>query len=131
MGKDKTSKSTSAAKQRPPAASQADPLVQTAPQWPSFRPALPVADLDPTPPTPALRDKILLVRTFWPSSLCRDYVSFLRGLPLITTPGRPKRGEAVRVNDRFQIDDADFAKRLWLNTGLKEVVLNDSFKDLW
>ena len=29
----------------------------------------------------------------------------------------------MRVNDRFQIDDPGFANRLWLETGLKELVL--------
>ena len=52
-------------------------------------------------------------------------MSFLSTLPLVTTPGKPKKGEAVRVNDRFQIDDAAFADRLWSETGLKDLVLNN------
>ena len=40
----------------------------------------------------------------------------------MTTPGKPKRGEAVRVNDRFQCDDADFAEHLWSGTALKDIV---------
>ena len=40
----------------------------------------------------------------------------------MTTPSRPKKGDAVRVNDRFQIEDASFAKDLWERTGLAELV---------
>lgn len=41
----------------------------------------------------------------------------------MTTPKRPKRDEAVRVNDRFQIEDAGFAERLWSESALRELVL--------
>ena len=44
----------------------------------------------------------------------------------MTTPGKPKKGDAVRVNDRFQINDEEFARRLWEETGLKGLVLGDS-----
>jgi hypothetical protein len=57
------------------------------------------------------------------AKLCKDYVSFLSSLPLVTTPGKPKKGDAVRVNDRFQIDDPDFAERLWSQTALKNLIL--------
>lgn len=88
--------------------------------WPPLRPLFPAAlELDPTLP-----GQIVSVRNFWPAKLCKDYVSFLRTLPLTTTPGKPKRGDAVRVNDRFQIDDPAFAERLWSETGLKTLVLN-------
>ncbi|KAK8122281.1 hypothetical protein PG984_010951 [Apiospora sp. TS-2023a] len=102
-----------------------------APKWPAFKPALPVTSLSLEEAHPAFRDKILLVRNFFPKSLCRDYVTYLRGLPFVTTPGRPKRGEAVRVNDRFQIDDLQFAQRLWLETGLKDLLLDDSVSSTW
>lgn len=49
-------------------------------------------------------------------------MAFLKGLPLVTTPGVPKKGDAVRVNDRFQVMDEGFANRLWLETGLKELI---------
>lgn len=102
-----------------------------APKWPAFKPALPVTSLSLEEVHPAFRDKILLVRNFFPKSLCRDYVTYLRGLPFVTTPGRPKRGEAVRVNDRYQIDDLQFAQRLWLETGLKDLLLDDSVSSTW
>lgn len=58
-------------------------------------------------------------------------MSFLRSLPLTTTPGKPKRGDAVRVNDRFQVQDQAFANRLWLETGLRDSLLRDEYKGLW
>jgi hypothetical protein len=44
---------------------------------------------------------------------------------LVTTPGKPKNGDAVRVNDRFQVVDEGFARRLWEETGLKGLILGD------
>ncbi|KAI0125076.1 hypothetical protein BJ170DRAFT_486967 [Xylariales sp. AK1849] len=109
------------------------PAVATAqrPNWPPFKPALPVTNLSLEAAGPGSEDKVLLSRNFFPKSLCRDYVSFLQSLPLTTTPGRPKRGEAARFNDRYQIDDSYFAQRIWLETGLKDLVLSDSVKHLW
>jgi hypothetical protein len=104
--------------------------VVSPPDWPQFKPPLPVVDLLPElhPATP----RIATIASFFPKSLCRDYVTFLKALPLQTTPGKPKRGEAVRVNDRFQIDDAAFANRLWESTGLKEALTeNPDVMNLW
>ncbi len=116
------------------AAQPAAPPPPAAPSWPAFKPPLPVADLAPVPHE-ASPDKIVLVRNFWPRSLCRNYVAFLQSLPLVTTPGRPRRGEAVRVNDRFQIDDAAFADRLWTETGLHEALTSEDcsedVRSLW
>jgi hypothetical protein len=69
--------------------------------------------------------QIILIRSFWTSKLCKDYVSFLKTLPLVTTPGRPKKGDAVRVNDRFQVIDEAFAARLWQETGLRGLILGE------
>ena len=55
--------------------------------------------------------------------MCKNYVQFLKGLPLTTTPGKPKKGDALRFNDRFQVQDEVFANRLWIETGLRELVL--------
>ncbi|KFY51118.1 hypothetical protein V496_08919 [Pseudogymnoascus sp. VKM F-4515 (FW-2607)] len=89
------------------------------PNWPPFKPLLPASDLYLEP---IVDSQIIVARNFWTSTLCKDYVSFLRSLPLVTTPGKPKKGDAVRVNDRFQITDPAFANRLWLETGLRELV---------
>lgn len=42
---------------------------------------------------------------------------------MTTTPGKPKKGDALRFNDRFQVQDEGFANRLWLETGLRELVM--------
>ncbi|ORY60517.1 uncharacterized protein BCR38DRAFT_348766 [Pseudomassariella vexata] len=131
MAKVKYSKSKTTAKKLQSTFTNTTTAAATPPNWPPFKPALPIAALDLQPPVPGYADKILVAHNFFPKSLCRDYVTFLNTLPLITTPGRPKRGEAVRVNDRYQIDDARFAQRLWLETGLKGLVLDDSVKHLW
>ncbi|RSM03202.1 hypothetical protein CEP52_007536 [Fusarium oligoseptatum] len=107
----------------PPPAPPAIPL------WPVFKPPLPIVDLSPEPHP--LTSKVVLIPSFFPRSLCRDYVAFLKTLPLQTTPGRPKRGEAVRVNDRFQVDSPDFARRLWEETGLKDVLLEGDVDEQW
>ncbi|KAK4124955.1 hypothetical protein N657DRAFT_570668 [Parathielavia appendiculata] len=124
MAKDKRSKAPAP----PPSSATPSTNKATPPSWPPFKPSLPVVELALEPVVP---DKVVVLRSFFPRSLCRDYVSFLRDLPLATTPGKPKRGEAMRVNDRFQIDDASFAHRLWTETGLKEAVTGKDVAHLW
>jgi hypothetical protein len=111
-----TPKSTTAQKQQPP------------PDWPALSPLIPVGSLTLETPLP---NQILTISSLWTSTLCAKYVDFLRTLPLATTPGVPKKGDAVRVNDRFQIDDAGFAQRLWSETGLSEVVGGVEDKKIW
>ncbi|OIW30852.1 hypothetical protein CONLIGDRAFT_594858 [Coniochaeta ligniaria NRRL 30616] len=123
MAKTKTAKPV---KNKPTEAANVAPSAP--PNWPAFKPPLPVIDLVLETLVEA---KVVLFRNFWPRNLCNDYVAFLKTLPLTTTPGKPKRGEAVRVNDRFQINDPTFASRLWLETGLKEAVLDDSVASSW
>jgi hypothetical protein len=89
------------------------------PDWPAFTPLVPEADLALHEVLPA---QIVTIPNFWTATLCKTYVSFLSSLPLTTTPGKPKKGDAVRVNDRFQIDDPSFAERLWTQTSLKALV---------
>ncbi|KAK2765838.1 hypothetical protein FQN53_006780 [Emmonsiellopsis sp. PD_33] len=103
---------------------------QQPPNWPPLKPLIPPTDL--TLDT-VLSDQILIIRNLFTSTLCKNYISFLSSLPLVTTPGRPKKGEAVRVNDRFQVDDAVFAERLWRETGLKGLVEGRAAeeKELW
>lgn len=99
-------------------ASQGAPAVK--PVWPPFE-HLPYEDAERTI-THRWPGQIVTIDNFWSPSLCKKYVSFLSGLPLVTTPGKPKKDEAVRINDRFQVDDATFAERLWSETGLREIV---------
>ena len=101
-----TSTSAQTAKQQPP-------------NWPPFSHLIPTSDLSLNELVPG---QIVTIPNFWPVKLCKDYVSFLSSLTFTTTPGKPKKGEAVRVNDRFQIDDPAFAERLWSSTALKDLV---------
>ena len=90
-----------------------------APDWPALQPLVPTTDLVLET---LLEDQILLIRNLFTSTLCKKYVSFLSSLPLITTPAKPKEGEAIRLNDRIQFDDPAFAEQLWSSTGLKSIV---------
>lgn len=112
------SKSTKQAKQDPKTSTAVQQ--QTPPNWPPLQPLLPADSLTLETVLPS---QILTISNLWTSTLCAKYIAFLRSLPLATTPGVPKKGDAVRVNDRFQIEDAGFANRLWSETGLKELVL--------
>ena len=89
------------------------------PNWPPLKPLLPTSDLAFET---LLSDQILTIPRLWTSTLCKSYVSFLSSLSLTTTPGKPKKGDAVRVNDRFQVNDAAFAEQLWSGTALKDLV---------
>ncbi|MCJ1475112.1 hypothetical protein MMC13_003772 [Lambiella insularis] len=93
------------------------------PQWPLLRPLLPSDDLALEV---VLDQQIVLIRKLLTSSLCRTYVTFLSTLPLTTTPNQPKKGEALRVNDRFQVDDPVFAEQLWTGTGLEKLVMQSA-----
>lgn len=98
------------------------------PDWPQFKPLIPTEDLEFEEVLPS---QIVVVKQFWTPTLCKNYVSFLRTLPLVTTPGRPKKGEALRVNDRYEVNDPFFANRLWVETGLRELVCDHEQAQLW
>ena len=98
------------------------------PNWPPFTPLVPADSLYVETLVP---DQILIIRNLFTSKLCKDYVSFLSSLPLTTTPGKPRRGEATRVNDRFQLDDPSFAKRLWQQTPLQHLVQTYEDQTAW
>lgn len=99
---------------------------QQTPNWPALAPLIPESDVSMQELLPG---QIVTIPNFFTATLCKNYVSFLSSLPLTTTPGKPKKGDAVRVNDRYQIDDPAFAERLWSGTCLKNLVTgftNDS-----
>jgi hypothetical protein len=98
------------------------------PNWPTLKPLLPITDLALSLLIP---NQIILVHNFFTSTLCKNYVTFLKGLPLTTTPGKPKKGEASRFNDRFQVIDEVFAERLWVETGLRELVCDSGQLEHW
>ena len=89
------------------------------PNWPPLSPLVPVEDLCMLALLP---DQIILIRKLFTASLCKSLVTFLSSLPLITTPAKAKEGNAVRINDRFEVQDWDFAQRLWTSTGLADIV---------
>ncbi|KAK2744423.1 hypothetical protein FQN57_004320 [Myotisia sp. PD_48] len=89
------------------------------PNWPPLQPLVPSSHLILEP---VLTNHIYIIRNLLTATLCKTYVSFLSGLPFVTTPGKPKKDEALRVNDRYQINDAAFAQRLWEHTALSELV---------
>jgi hypothetical protein len=114
------SRATAVAKQK--AARTPEPL----PKWPALQPLVPTSDL--TLET-VLDDQVVVIRNLFTTNLCRDYISFLSTLPLTTTPGQPKKGDAVRVNDRIQFNDNAFAQQLWASTGLKDLVTGATSHD--
>lgn len=57
------------------------------PDWPFLAPLVPPADLTFDE---LLEGQILVVRNFFTSTLCKQYVSFLSSLPLETTSAKPK-----------------------------------------
>jgi hypothetical protein len=95
------------------------PHDEATPDWPPIQHP---PRYDPLALHALLPDQVLTIPQFWEPSLCKTYVAFLSSLPLTTTPGKPKRGDAVRVNDRYQIDDPRFAELLYSSTSLKELV---------
>lgn len=97
------------------------------PKWPSLTPLVPTLDLSLET---LLEDQILVIRNLFTSTLCKNYIAYLATLPLTTTPGKPKRGEAVRVNDRFQVEDGAFAELLWEKTALQHLVSSQDTR-LW
>ncbi|KPI34950.1 uncharacterized protein AB675_3836 [Cyphellophora attinorum] len=118
------SKATGAAAGTAPPTTSASP----APNWPSLKTGIPPDSLFINT---LLHDQILIIRNLLSAKLCKDYVAFLSSLPLTTTPGTPKRGEAVRVNDRFQIQDVKFAQLLWEQTALEHLVRGYEEQTVW
>lgn len=82
----------------------------------------PFSLLQPLLTSSQVPSQILTISNFWTSTLCKNYVSFLNTLPLTATPGKPKKGDALRCNDRFQVMDWGFANRLWVESGLREMI---------
>ncbi|MCJ1343583.1 hypothetical protein MMC31_001779 [Peltigera leucophlebia] len=103
-----------------PSSNTTDPS-PSLPAWPSLTPLLPESDLSLHTLLPT---QILIIRHLFTSTLCHKLVSFFKtSLALNTTPAKPQKGEAVRVNDRFEVWDESFAERLWGETGLRQLVM--------
>ncbi|MCJ1268881.1 hypothetical protein MMC22_008769 [Lobaria immixta] len=89
------------------------------PNWPALSPLVPSEDLHLET---LLEGQVIIIRNLLTSALCHKYLQFLSSLPLVTTPVTPKDGDALRVNDRFEVQDGGFAQRLWNETGLEGLV---------
>lgn len=89
------------------------------PNWPALSPLVPSGDLRLET---LLEGQVIIIRNLLTSTLCHKYLQFLSSLPLVTTPVTPKDGDALRVNDRFEVQDGGFAQRLWNETGLEGLV---------
>ncbi|KAG8874951.1 hypothetical protein FRB97_005527 [Tulasnella sp. 331] len=98
------------------------------PDWPPLSPLIPTSSLALET---LVSSQIILIRNLFTRILCERYTSFLSSLPLTTTPPTKSRDLALRVNDRYQIDDPGFATRLWSQTSLKELVLGYDEQNLW
>lgn len=92
----------------------------------------------PALPTPAKRShpleleelvasQIVLLHGFFPAKTCTAWVNYLSEAKNILLEATPpaKRGEAQRSNHRFSIQDEAFARALWEDTGLGEVINNN------
>ena len=93
------------------------------PNWPPLTPLIPTSDLSFET---LLDDQVIVTHNLLTSTLCKAYVSFLSTLPLKTTPYQPRKGDALRINDRFQVDDPAFTELLWNSTGLKRLITSSS-----
>ncbi|KAG9010823.1 hypothetical protein FRB94_009730 [Tulasnella sp. JGI-2019a] len=98
------------------------------PEWPPLNPLVPTTSLFLEPLVPS---QIILLRNLFTSVLCARYTSFLSSLPLSTTPLTKSRDLALRINDRYQIDDPLFASRLWSQTALKDLVMGYEEQVIW
>jgi hypothetical protein len=71
-------------------------------------------------PVTLLESQILLLPNFLPPATCKAYVSQFSALPLLPSPP-PGRNEATRTNARLATEDPQFARRLFVDSGLSEV----------
>ena len=89
------------------------------PDWPPLRPLVPASDLCLET---LAADQIVLIRNLLTPTLCKSLVSFMSTLPMQTTPGVPKKGDATRINDRYLVQDPGFARTLWESTALRDLI---------
>jgi len=88
--------------------------------WPAIH-----APYKPVPEITTILPSQILTLNLFSSSVTQQFLDFCQShiVPVLTTtPIKPKKGDAVRFNDRFQVLDPSFADTLWKNSGLKEAV---------
>lgn len=68
-----------------------------------------------------LEGQIVLVHSLFTNKMCLEWQRFMDTLPF--EAARPARkGEAARSNARWATEDAEFAEKLWTETGLKQAL---------
>jgi hypothetical protein len=101
------------------------PKVTTSVTWPPL--PTPAQRSHPLELEEILSRQLVLLHGFFPSKACSTWINFLseqKNVLLEATPPA-KRGEAQRTNHRFSIQDQTFARQLWEDTGLADIVKND------
>lgn len=102
-------------------------------------PAIAKSPYRPIPEINTVLASQILTLDLFTSSFAQQFLNFCQShiAPLLsTTPIRPKKGDAIRFNDRFQVTDPSFAESLWRNSGLKEALElyeeeGKSSQDIW
>lgn len=69
-------------------------------------------------------DQIYIVHNMLTRTNCRNFMSFLLNTiaPIMTKPVPPRRGEAMRTNERFSSYDPNFAQSLFVDTNIDMMV---------
>ncbi|KAH8556547.1 hypothetical protein BGW37DRAFT_17293 [Umbelopsis sp. PMI_123] len=95
-------------------------MKQTRTKWPKL---FPKSDLQAQELLPG---QIYTISEFFSIKECDSLISYIENnIQLQATPAIPKRGEALRSNDRISVSDADFAHTLW-SLGVDNVVKSTS-----
>ncbi|KAF2223933.1 hypothetical protein BDZ85DRAFT_94886 [Elsinoe ampelina] len=90
----------------------------TPPTWPPLHPRLASEKQRLT----SLLSSQIITTPLFPIPLAATYRSFLASLPLTVVPQTRKKDHALRLNDRFSVQDPAFAAQLWSSTGLSDLV---------
>ena len=88
-------------------------------------PTIVASPYKPIPQITAVLPSQILTLNLLSSSFAQQFLGFCQShisTLLTTTPIKPKKGDAVRFNDRFQTSDSSFADSLWTKSGLKEAI---------
>jgi alpha-1,3-mannosyltransferase len=96
------------------------PPLTTDSSSPSSSSSTPPRHNGPRSTIPLLESQIVLVPRFLSPETCASYVACFSTLPLLRS-APPGRGEATRTNSRLAVEDVEFARRLFGETGLEEV----------
>jgi len=102
------------------AKAQSTSLPATKPQKPHF-PAIPPPTSLPLNSVAIREYQIIVLPNFLSSEACKLFLRHFSNWPLIPTPP-PGKNEATRTNSRLSVQDPQFAKSLYCETGLEDFV---------